>query len=347
MELLSRFLFVVFLHSCGATSNRQCLPGSNIFACILPLFDYEPGKDIPLFNLSADVTSIRFVKPLYNTLETEYVIHIYDAVLHRQLNSPQAIELIGTNVKELEISPNLQYADFSDNNIQLVHVSTEHPPALRYLNLNFNKNLRPANISKLVSLETLVLSRCGFETLPAEVFVNLNRLAHLTLTGNHIKQVELRQLPPSLVLLQLNRNWMRTFDFASARMPLLEQLNIEFNDLNDLNITVLVAIAPKLRFLAVGSNPIKRATLNLILDALNRHNISYYNIELWSEEICDVDERRYRGVCIPSSSFTLEWNDWLDLGLFLCLLLALVVGIAFGVQKLLKKQLLPWQLGAI
>uniref|UniRef100_A0A182N6D8 Leucine rich immune protein (Coil-less) n=1 Tax=Anopheles dirus TaxID=7168 RepID=A0A182N6D8_9DIPT len=329
---LQILLATAFGGICGSTLNHRCLAGSEAFACILPMFDYQPGEDIPVFHIPENVSVIRFVDPLYNVHETDNVIQVYDLVLHRQLNSPRAIELCDTYTTAVEIPPDLEYAEFSYDSIELLHVP-EHPPsALRYLDLNGNYHLHPANISRLVNLETLHLSSCSLETLPAGLFRDLNRLAHLTLSSNNMHTVDLTVFPVSLTLLRLDGNWMTKFQLGSSvgRYPLLEDLNIEHNDLTELDMHALVAVAPKLRLFSIGGNPLKRASLSGTLDTLDKLHIAYYNMELPRDQVCDRGERRYRGACIPESVFTLEWTDWLEL-LFLFLgLVALLIAVSYG-----------------
>uniref|UniRef100_A0A182Q8K2 Leucine rich immune protein (Coil-less) n=1 Tax=Anopheles farauti TaxID=69004 RepID=A0A182Q8K2_9DIPT len=320
---------------CNANLNHRCLAGSETFACILPMFDYEPGEDIPVFHIPENVTSVRFIAPIYFVHESKSIIKVYDLVLHRQLNSPRAIELCGSYTTAVEIPSNLEYADFASNNIQQVCVPEGQSSALRYLDLNSNHHVRLDNISRLANLETLHLSGCEIESLPAGMFQNLNHLAHLTLSGNSMHRVDLSVFPVSITLLRLDRNWMTEFQFAGiGRYPLLEDLNIEYNDLDTLDIDALLAVAPNLRLFSVGRNPMKLTTLTSILNTLDKLYIAYYNMEQPSDQECDPGERRYRRACIPESSFSLDWLDWMELVMLFLAIVAVLFAVAIGGTKL-------------
>ncbi|XP_049288471.1 uncharacterized protein LOC125766491 [Anopheles funestus] len=341
MTCVLRLVIVLVVYraaSCEASHGHRCLAGSELFVCILARFDYQPGQDIPMFDLPADVKAIRFVEPFYNIHENENLIEVYDGILHRQLNSPLAIELTGTYMRTIEIPSKMEYADFSDNNIAHVYVPTDQSYALRYLDLNSNRKLQLENISRLVNLETLHLSGCNIATLPPNMFENLNRLAHLTLAANEMHKVDLNWFPMSLTLLRLDQNWMTEFHFSgSARFPLLEDLNIEYNDLTGLDINALVDTVPKLRLFSIGRNPLKRTELDGILAELNRRNISYYNMEEARDQHCAENEQYFRGMCLPQSVFALSWVDWFEMIFFAIVLVALAIGIAFGARFLWKR----------
>ncbi|XP_052889130.1 uncharacterized protein LOC128297515 [Anopheles moucheti] len=329
---------LVYATSGEASHARRCVAGSELFVCMLARFDYQPGQDIPLFDLPADAKAIRFVEPFYNIHDNENTIHVYDAVLHRQLNSPQAVELTGSYTTAVEIPPNLEYADFSDNNIERLFVPADQSYALRLLDLNQNRNLQFENISRLVNLETLHLSSCNIETIPINLFENLNRLTHLTLANNNFHKIDLNWFPMSLTLLRLDHNWMTEFHFSgTARLPLLEDLNIENNDLTGMDINALIATAPKLRLFSIGRNPLKRAELISIVDELNRRNIAYYNMEETGDQNCGEGEHYYRGACVPESVFALGWVEWIQMIFFFILLVVLAIGIAFGARLLWKR----------
>ncbi|XP_053660773.1 uncharacterized protein LOC128709779 [Anopheles marshallii] len=332
---------LVYATSCDAKHEshaHRCVPGSELFVCMLARFDYQPGQDIPLFELPADVKAIRFVEPFYNIHDNENTIHMYDGILHRQLNSPQAVELTGSYMTSVEIPSNLEYADFSDNNIDRLHVPADQPYALRLLDLNHNRNLQVENISRLVNLETLHLSSCYMETLPVNLFENLNRLTHLTLANNNLHKIDLNWFPMSLTLLRLDQNWMTEFHFSgTARLPLLEDLNIEYNDLTAIDINALVETVPKLRLFSIGRNPLKRTELSSIVDELNRRNIAYYNMEETRDQQCGEDEHYFRGVCMPASAFALGWVEWVEMIVFVIVLAVLAIGIAFGARLLWKR----------
>uniref|UniRef100_A0A182SZ99 Leucine rich immune protein (Coil-less) n=1 Tax=Anopheles maculatus TaxID=74869 RepID=A0A182SZ99_9DIPT len=340
MEYGLKFVIVVVLCATfgEASGGHRCLAGSEPFVCILQRFDYNPGDDIPLFALSPGVKSIRFIEPIFNLHDSQAIIHMYDRVFHQQLNSPLAVELTGSYTTVLEIPDNLEYADFSDNSLERLHVPLNRSYALRYLDLNSNYRLNIQNISLLVNLETLHLSTCNIETLPVNMFENLNRLAHLTLAANSIHKIDLDWFPMSLKLLRLDQNFMAEFHFSgTTRLPLLEDLNIEYNDLTELNIRALLETAPKLRLFSIGRNPLKRAELNGIVDELNQRNIAYYNMEDIGDRECTDGEHYFRGVCMPASVFELSWVEKVKIGGFIVVLVALVVGIAFGAMFLRKR----------
>uniref|UniRef100_A0A182P8Y7 Leucine rich immune protein (Coil-less) n=1 Tax=Anopheles epiroticus TaxID=199890 RepID=A0A182P8Y7_9DIPT len=334
-------MLVVYVVACHATVNHRCLSGSEMFVCILPSFDYTPGQSIPLFDLPADVQAIRFIHPFSNTHGSDNNILMYDRILHRQLNSPRAIELSGAYLTAIEVPSDLEYADFFSNDLKEVHVPANQSYALRYLDLSLNNRIilpqGLENVSRLVNLETLHLSSCSIEVLPPNMFENLNRLAHLTLAGNGLHQIDLNKLPISLSLLRLDVNAIAKLSLpGNARLPLLEDLNLEYNELTELNVSALVETAPKLRLFSLGRNLLKRPVLNDILDELNRRNIAYYNMETY-DKLCGDHEVYYRGVCMSEEFFLISWTDWLGLVLLFVGLVALVGGVAFGGYKLWKR----------
>uniref|UniRef100_A0A182JZ24 Leucine rich immune protein (Coil-less) n=1 Tax=Anopheles christyi TaxID=43041 RepID=A0A182JZ24_9DIPT len=344
MEYLLRLILmlVVCVVSSDATLTRRCLAGSELFVCILPTFDYAPGQDIPVFDLPADIKAIRFIDPFSDIHGSDNEIQMYDRVLHRQLNSPPAIELRSTYMKVVEIPPNLEYGDFSNNAVAEVLVPSNQSYALRYLDLiNNGRLIIPEaldNISRLVNLETLHLSNCAIETLPPNMFENLNRLAHLTLAGNGLKKINLEHFPMSLTLLRLDVNSIEELVVSgSTRLPLLEDLNLEYNGLQELNVAALVNTAPKLRLFSIGRNPLKQPVLNAILDELNRRNIAYFNMEVSNDAQCADHEVYYRGVCMKDDFFLMKWTDWLELVVLFLGLVALVGGIAYGGTVLWKR----------
>ncbi|XP_041762496.1 uncharacterized protein LOC121588519 isoform X2 [Anopheles merus] len=344
MDRISSILLMLVVYAVAneAALSRRCLAGSELFVCILPTFDYTPGKDIPVFELPVDVKAIRFIEPFSDVHGSDNEIQMYDRVLHEQLNSPEAIELRSSFTRAVDIAPNLAYADFSSNAIAEVLVSPNQSYALRYLDLNYNYHLiHPQaleNISRLVNLETLHLSSCVVETIPQNMFENLNRLSHLTLASNNLKQINLEQLPMSLTLLRLDANGLKEFStFEMARLPLLEDLNLEHNELKELNVNALAQTAPKLRLFSIGRNPLRQPVLNAILDELNRRNIAYYNMEVSSDMQCGEHEVHYRGVCMASDFFLMKWTDWLELIMLFVGLVALLGGFAYGSTVLWKR----------
>ncbi|KFB42172.1 AGAP004017-PA-like protein [Anopheles sinensis] len=171
----------------------------------------------------------------------------------------------------------------------------------------------------------------------------MNRLKRLDLGGNYFKQIDFSTIPSSLTVLLLEDNEFKNFDFPSNRFPLLTELNVEHNLLKNVDISAILAMAPKLKFFAVGHNPIKRAQLVTILNELDRRNVAYYNTEVPDDSECLADERKFRGVCIPESSFPLEAGDWVEIVLLVGLLIVVLVGIVFGGVKLWKKFHPSWE----
>ncbi|KFB42174.1 AGAP004017-PA-like protein [Anopheles sinensis] len=326
-------------------NTHKCLAGSETFVCTLPSFHYNPEDNIPKFDLPEGVNAIQFVRPLYYTSMLDTTISMYDALLHKQLNSPKAIEIIFNRLTMIEIPPNLEYGDFMINLIQKIYVSSNQSYALRYLNLSANHRLRSisTNISRFENLETLYMRYCGIRIVPGGIFENMNRLKRLDLTGNDIKQIDLSRIPPSLTALLVKDNGFKNFQFPSGRFPLLTELNVEDNLLNNVDVSAILAMAPKLKLFAIAHNPIKRAQLVSILDELDRRNVAYYNMEVPEDSECLANERKFRGVCIPESSFPLEAGDWVEIVLLVGLLIVVLVGIVFGGVKLWKKYHPSWE----
>uniref|UniRef100_A0A182IM65 Leucine rich immune protein (Coil-less) n=1 Tax=Anopheles atroparvus TaxID=41427 RepID=A0A182IM65_ANOAO len=340
----------LFLVTCGAAaraeySTHRCVGGSEAFVCTIVIFGYNPEKNIPQFHLPKDVKAIRFVRSFYIT-RTDECISAYDALLHKQLNSPVAIEARYVFMHTIEMPSNVEYADFTDNLIQTIGAPSNQSYALRYLNLNENHKIDASsivNISRFVNLETLYIADCSLEQIPSGIFDKLTRLTRLFIGGNDFTQLDLSMLPSSLSVLNLDNSYIRSFSFPSNHFPALEHLNFEFNKLRDVDIEALLAMAPKLKLFALGHNEIKRARVEEILGELDRRNVAYYNTELPSDSECQPDERKFRGLCIPESSFPLEVGDWIEIVLLVALAVSVLLGVVIGGMKLWAKYPPSWE----
>uniref|UniRef100_A0A182JLX3 Uncharacterized protein n=1 Tax=Anopheles atroparvus TaxID=41427 RepID=A0A182JLX3_ANOAO len=332
----------LFLVTCGAAaraehSTHRCVGGSEEFVCMMSSFDYNPEENIPQFHLPKDVKAIRFVQSFYNTRFFDNCISAYDGLLHKQLNSPVAIEARDVCMHRLEMPSNVEYADFTNNFIQAIGAPSNQSYALRYLNLNENRRIKAfsiVNISRFVNLETLHIAYCSLEQIPSGIFDKLTRLTRLFIGGNDFTQLDLSMLPSSLSVLNLQNSNIRSYNFPSNHFPALEHLNFEFNNLKDVDIEALLAMAPKLKLFALGHNAIKRGRVAEILGELDRRNVAYYNTELPSDSECQHDERKFRGLCIPESSFPLEVGDWIEIVLLVALAVSVLLGVVIGGMKL-------------
>ncbi|XP_058064661.1 leucine-rich repeat and calponin homology domain-containing protein 4-like [Anopheles bellator] len=330
MGYFTNVLNVIFLTTalgcCSANHARRCISGSEAFVCALYHFKYEPGQDIPLFDLQPGTKAVEFVKPFYKPEEPS--ITVYDAVLHRQLGMPVAVGITKSMLTLLEMPPNLQYGDFANNRLSRIVVDSSQSYAMRYLNLNGNNELNPANISLFAELETLHMSNSDWRTLPAGLFSTMTRLQHLTISGNRLKEIDLKTLPGSLTLLRMDRNLLPKLNFEDVRFPQLEDLNVQRNELTAMNISALVERSPKLKLFSIGRNPISLEKLDHIVSVLNRHNISYYSMENPEDWTCSESEVRIRGICIPKDSVKPGWGEWLTQIFFFCLVPLVLFGAA-------------------
>ncbi|XP_058055619.1 uncharacterized protein LOC131207029 [Anopheles bellator] len=330
---------VIFLTTalgcCSANHARRCVGGSEAYVCTLHQFKYEPGEDIPLFDLHPDTKEVRFVTSFYKPRTQS--ITVYDAVLHRQLGMPIAVEITDSMMTSLELPPNLQYGDFASNQLSGLVVDPNQSYALRYLNLNGNYGLRPENVSHFTALETLHMSSCRFQSIPAELFAKVTRLQHLTISSNNLHELDLKTLPGSLTLLWMDRNLLPKLNFEDVRFPQLEDLNVQRNELTAMNISVLVERSPKLKLFSIGHNPISIEKLDHIVSVLNRHNISYYSMENPEDWTCSESEVRIRGICIPKDSVRPGWGEWLTQIFFFCLVPLVLFGAALSGWLLWRK----------
>ncbi|XP_052863176.1 uncharacterized protein LOC128269812 [Anopheles cruzii] len=339
MGYFTNVLNVVFLTTalgcCSANHARRCVGGSEAFVCTLHQFKYEPGEDIPLFELHPDTKEVRFVMPFYKP-RTESII-FYDALLHRQLEMPIAVEITYSMMTSLEMPRNLQYGDFASNQLSGVVIDPSQSYALRYLDLNGNYGLNPKNISHFAALETLHLSSCRFQSIPAGLFAKMTRLQHLTVSSNGLHELDLKTLPGSLTLLRMDRNSLAKLNFEDVRFPQLEDLNVQRNELTVLNITALVERSPKLKLFSIGHNPISLEKLEQIVSVLNRHNIAYYSMENPEDWTCSESEVRIHYVCIPKDSIKPGWGEWLTQIFFFCLVPLVLFGAAVSAWFLWRK----------
>uniref|UniRef100_A0A182J573 Leucine rich immune protein (Coil-less) n=1 Tax=Anopheles atroparvus TaxID=41427 RepID=A0A182J573_ANOAO len=148
----------------------------------------------------------------------------------------------------LEIPIDLEYGDFSRGKIKyLVVPPSETAYPLRYLDLQLNIMGDIRNLSTLVNLETLILSRNRLSSITKQVFQRMTNLTTLDISMNRILEISFSMLPPRLEIVLVHLNGLHSVDFSDANLPALEVLTLSYGFLSDLNTTALLAAAPKLK----------------------------------------------------------------------------------------------------
>ncbi|XP_058116136.1 uncharacterized protein LOC131258770 [Anopheles coustani] len=253
--------------TCNVTTlalwEHRCDPGSEVFACALPDFLYIPNENMSRL-VENDKAATRKIsihsehRRMRDELNRDNIL-AYDAAMHGELKHPRAIHIFRSRLKVVEIQLDLEYAAFVDGYIKEVIVPpTEKVYPLRYLDLNDNAISDPRNLSKLVNLQTLNLSRNRFMRLNAEVFKEMTNLSTLSLSMNRITRLSFEMLPPKLESLYLHMNMLEGVDFTGAHLPVLEVCSLSYNFITELEVSTVLAAAPNLKRIMLKHNEFGR-----------------------------------------------------------------------------------------
>ncbi|KFB42175.1 AGAP004016-PA-like protein [Anopheles sinensis] len=249
--------------TCNVGTNvlweHRCDPGSEVFACALPNFLYIPNENISrvveLDKAATRKISIHHQRRRMRDERDRDTILAYDAVMHEELKRPRAIQIARSRLKVVEIQLDLEYAAFFDGRLKEVIVPpTEKVYPLRYLDLNDNGISDIRNLSKLVNLETLDLSRNRLIRLNSEVFKGMTNLSTLSLAMNRISRLSYDVLPPKLESLYLHMNMLESADFTGAHLPVLEMCTFSYNFMTELEVSTVLAAMPNLKRIMLNHN---------------------------------------------------------------------------------------------
>uniref|UniRef100_A0A182JIT7 Leucine rich immune protein (Coil-less) n=1 Tax=Anopheles atroparvus TaxID=41427 RepID=A0A182JIT7_ANOAO len=193
-------------------------------------------------------------------------------------------------MKLVEIPIDLEYGDFSSGYVHYVVVpSSETAYPLRYLDLDWNIMGDIHNLSTLVNLETLILSRNRLSSISKQVFQRMTNLTTLIISMNRILEISFSMFPPRLEKLFVHINGLESVDFSDANLPALEVLTLSFGMLTDLNVTALLAATPKLKEIMLLGNEFgldKEMNISAALQAAGISHDDGFGVE-------KTDEREY------------------------------------------------------
>ncbi|XP_058064660.1 uncharacterized protein LOC131214296 [Anopheles bellator] len=301
MDRAFLLLFFVAMRVAGDGTHtiweHRCDPGSEVFACSVASFIYNPGEKHSRLIVPDRVRKIRLLYPWEKIVNERDKILAYDKVLHAELNHPRAIYINYGDIRTIEIPVDLEYAEFQKNKIEKVIapearlVSAKY--SLRYLDLTRNHLADIANLSALVNLETLILQDNRLKSVDTQMFEPFANLTTLVLTGCWLRNLDLQQLPPSLVYLGISSNRLSEVYFDKMHLPDLEVLSMKRNDLFRLNIHALREAAPNLKLLQIARNHFGSNVTAALLTALQNSPILFD----------DFDER---------SQGSFQWNGVRD-----------------------------------
>uniref|UniRef100_A0A182N6D7 Leucine rich immune protein (Coil-less) n=1 Tax=Anopheles dirus TaxID=7168 RepID=A0A182N6D7_9DIPT len=256
--------------------EHKCDPGSEIYACTVANFLYRPGRIHSTLQMPVTVRKVRLAHPPSKVLLERNTILAYDAVLHTSLHRPKAVQIRFTTLEYVEISVDLEYADFHGNSIKALAAPEvgEVPYALRYLDVSGNKLETIANFSTLVRLETLLLTNNYLATVDGSVLRRLTQLSGLHVGSNMLEQFPLADLPGTLEWLVLRMNLLTPMNLTGVQLPALQVLSLAHNYYDEPDVEDLLVVAPKLKVLLLAGNDIAKELALKIADTLRHAGVA-------------------------------------------------------------------------
>jgi hypothetical protein len=154
----------------------------------------------------------------------------------------------------------LQTVDLSSNSLVIIEPKTfKSNPSLEILSLSSNQDLRLPEESPFLystSLRVLQLLACNLSHIPPKAFQELPNLQQLYIAYNKIGILYNVQGVGHLTTLDISHNYLRHLDsdiFTS--LPALTHLNLSYNSLSTLNITVMPQLAKVSNSIELKGNP--------------------------------------------------------------------------------------------
>ncbi|XP_052890724.1 uncharacterized protein LOC128298949 [Anopheles moucheti] len=276
--------------------EHRCDPGSEIFACTVPNFLYRPNQNHSTLTVPETVRKVRLAYPTDKILTRRDTIVTYDATLHAVLHHPKAVQIAHTMLKRIVVPLDLEYADFRDNSIQTVFAPEVNGSvyALRYLDLRNNELVQIDSLSTLVNLETLILHANRISVLDGSTLSGFTKLTGLDLGGNMLEEISASHLPASLEWLILRRNMLSgSVDFEGAHLPALKVLDIQHNYCNELDVSVLLKVAPNLDGIMLDGNFITSQDGKVIMTNLVDSGVSHDEFVPSDSERDDINDHYY------------------------------------------------------
>jgi Leucine-rich repeat (LRR) protein len=199
------------------------------------------------------------IEPLTRLIAADNHLKVIDARIN-MLSELQYLDLHGNELEHLPFLNNLQKLktlNLSSNRITEFPVENCQLPLLSELNLSFNElEAVPREVDGLVILSTLKLNNNRLASLPESLY-SLKRLQTLDLSNNELEEFKVTEMDclqtlnlsgnklssfgsagepvslPKLVSLDLKNNQFKVLS-CQLIMPLLKDLCLAFNDLQDI-----------------------------------------------------------------------------------------------------------------
>jgi len=178
-----------------------------------------------------------------------------------QLNESRNYSYISETYEEAFLGQSkLQAVDLSSNSLMNIEPKTFiRNPSLEILSLSSNQYLRLPEESPFLysqSLRVLKLSDCNLYHLPPETFQKLPNIQELYLSHIEIEVLNSAQSVGSLTFLDLSHNYPTDLQSDIFTVfPELTHLNLSYNSLSALNITVMPQLAKMSSPLDLNGNP--------------------------------------------------------------------------------------------
>lgn len=150
-----------------------------------------------------------------------------------QINQIVLCDCVHRNMNEMAASnrwPNLEVADFSNNQLCSIDASIRLLPKLRHLSLDRNRIVGISNLSSLPFLETLSLRENRIADL-SDCHLELGNIKVLNLSMNQLASLDAFRKMYSLTTLNVSCNRIEAIDAvdAIAGLPCLEELVLTGN----------------------------------------------------------------------------------------------------------------------
>ena len=154
----------------------------------------------------------------------------------------------------------LQTVDLSRNSLVIIEPKTFiRNPSLKNLSLSNNQFLRLPEEGPFLysaSLRVLHLSACNLSHIPPKAFQELPNLKELYIADNKIDVLHNVQGVGHLTTLDISHNYLRYLDSdIFTALPALTHLNLSYNSLSSLNITVMPQLAKVCSSVDLNGNP--------------------------------------------------------------------------------------------
>ncbi|XP_058822238.1 uncharacterized protein LOC131683882 [Topomyia yanbarensis] len=314
LQVIVWFLSVLLV-STKSVKEYQCFIFPFANKCVLARVTYQPGQKIvfPVGYQHFRVDAVKHSSSISSNITT-LDDHLYEA-MHR----PAIIEMDHVQMRRLMLPADLQTGSFAYNEISSLEVNYTQSYHINYLDLGSNQLSNITNISALINLETLNLSRNGIEIIDELTFAPLVKLKRLYLKYNEFKTFPWKSLPSTLAHLDCSSGELESTDFKLLNLPALKYLNLEENKIISINVSGILRGAPNLLEAYLFNRAISSHDMARIVEAFN-HSTVYESDQIW----CYSDEEVVDGRCTKRRQVAISvWKA------FLLAVVILVVGTLF------------------